>query len=547
MPPIQSTGYPIILTLLACLVQPLAAQVIYPSETHATPIPAIKDIPEITGPFQASYDSLKQFKCPDWFRDGKLGIWSHWGPQSTPGVDDWYAYHMYLPKLDCYKTHVATYGHPSKFGYKDILPLWKAEKWEPERLMKLYKEAGAHYFVAQAVHHDNFDNWNSKYHKWNSVNIGPHQDVMAVWHEAARKEGLPFGVSEHLGHSFSYMQPSHGSDTNGLLKGVPYDGANPALWDLYQLPATQKDADWWYTSDPRWPQEWYARIHDLIEQQQPDLLYTDGGIPFHEIGRSIVAQLYNESVQNHDGKLNAVYCCKKNYSPSGEFVEGTCVQDVERGGMKDIQPYPWQTDTSAGAWYFSKNDHYKTSTEILQTLIDIVSKNGNLLLNITQYADGSLPPEMETLLTEMADWMKVNGEAVFGTRPWLIYGEGPNHMKEGSFNEKNMKYSAQDIRFTRKGTDLYVTTLGIPTKSVVIKSLSKQSPLVTSDPKEITLLGFPKQLTWRRNNSGMTIDIPKDLTNKSTLSFKITGLQTNEAIDPATLAAFKSYLLLHQE
>ena len=208
------------------------------------------------------------------------------------------------------------YGHPSKFGYKDILPLWKAEKWDPDRLMELYKAAGAHYFVAQAVHHDNFDNWDSKYQKWNSVNIGPHKDMVGVWQAAAKKHGLPFGVSEHLGHSFTFMQSAHGADKTGPLAGVPYDGANPAYWDLYQLPAKPGDKGW-YSNDPRWAQEWYARMYDLVTQYKPDFLYSDGGLPFGETGRKIVAQLYNLSTQAHNGKQEAVYCCKKGYNKNG--------------------------------------------------------------------------------------------------------------------------------------------------------------------------------------------------------------------------------------
>ena len=262
------------------------AQVDYPPETKAIPIPAMESMPLVDGPFKGTPDSLKQFQCPQWFLDAKFGIWAHWGPQAVPGDGDWYASEMYRQNTKRYgyaanADHVQRYGHPSKFGYKDILPLWKAEKWEPERLMELYKAAGAHYFVAQAVHHDNFDNWDSKYHKWNSVNIGPHKDMVGVWQAAARKQGLPFGVSEHLGHSFTFMQTAHGADKTGALAGVPYDGANPAYWDLYQLPAKPGDTGW-YSNDPRWAQEWYARMYDLVTRYKPDLLYSDGGLPFGE-------------------------------------------------------------------------------------------------------------------------------------------------------------------------------------------------------------------------------------------------------------------------
>ena len=393
------------------------------------------------------------FKVPSGFSTAKFGIWAHWGPQAVPGDGDWYASEMYRQNTKRYgfaanADHVARYGPPSKFGYKDILPLWKAEKWEPDRLMELYKAAGAHYFVAQAVHHDNFDNWDSKYHKWNSVNIGPHKDMVGVWQAAARKQGLPFGVSEHLGHSFTFMQTAHGSDKTGPLAGVPYDGANPAYWDLYQLPAKPGDTGW-YSNDPRWAQEWYARMYDLVTRYKPDLLYSDGGLPFGETGRNLVAQLYNVSAAQHGGKPEAVYCCKKNYNKT-DFIDGTCVQDLEGRMMADIQPFPWQTDASTGVWFWVPKDHYLSSTEVICGLTDIVSKNGNLLLNVTLLPDGSLAPEMETFLREMADWMKVNGEAIFGTRPWTVYGEGPTPFHRDAFSQ-NVKYTPQDIRFTRKG------------------------------------------------------------------------------------------------
>ena len=219
----------------------------YPPETHAIPIPKMQDLPLVDGPFKGTAESLRQFQCPDWFRDGKFGIWAHWGPQAVTGDGDWYARQMYMDQKryghNAYQSHLKLYGHPSKAGYKDILPLWKAEKWDPDHLMELYKAAGAHYFVAQAVHHDNFDNWNSKYQKWNSVKIGPHKDMVGIWQTAAKKLDLPFGVSEHLGHSFTFMQSSHGSDKSGPFAGVPYDGANPPIGIYTSCPLSRATPD----------------------------------------------------------------------------------------------------------------------------------------------------------------------------------------------------------------------------------------------------------------------------------------------------------------
>jgi alpha-L-fucosidase len=519
------------------------AQIEYPPETKAIPIPEMEDLPLADGPFKGTPESLKQFQCPDWFRDAKFGIWAHWGPQAVPGDGDWYARQMYLDEKrgshDAYQSHLKLYGHPSKAGYKDILPLWTAAKWDPDRLMELYKAAGAHYFVAQAVHHDNFDNWNSKYQKWNSVNIGPHKDMVGTWQMAAKKLGLPFGVSEHLGHSFTFMQSSHGSDKSGPLAGVPYDGANPLYWDLYQLPADPDDTGW-YSKDPRWAQEWYARIYDLVTTYKPDLLYSDGGLPFGQAGRNIVAQLYNLSIETHDGKQEAVYCCKKSYHGT-DFIDGSCVQDLERGMMTDIQPLPWQTDTSTGEWFWVPNDRYRSSDEVIHSLADIVSKNGNLLLNVTLLPDGSLAPQMETFLHEMADWTKINGDAIFGTRPWTIFGEGPTDFKSGAFHE-NFKFTAQDIRFTRKGDAIYAITLGVPKEQLLIRALAQGSPLVAGEINSITLLGSAEKIQWSRNADGVVVSLPGTLPCKSSLCFKISGLTTVAGLTPPVAQAFQEQI-----
>ncbi len=483
----------------------------------------MNELPTAAGPFEGTVESLGRFRCPEWFRDAKFGIWAHWGPQAVPGLGDWFARHIYEEGAPVYKAHLERYGHPSRTGYKDIIPLWKAEKWEPGRLMELYKAAGAHYFVAQAVHHDNFDNWDSKYQKWNSVNMGPHRDVVGEWQQAARRLGLPFGVSEHLGHSFTFMQASHGSDKEGPLAGVPYDGADPAYSDLYQSPAKPGDGEW-YCSDPAWARQWHARIHDLVSRYEPDLLYTDGGTPFGAAGLAIQAHLYNLSIRRNAGRQEAVYCCKKDYKDT-DFHDGTCVQDVERGGMTDIQPLPWQTDTSNGDWYYDERDRYKSAAAVVHNLLDTVSKNGNLLLNVVLHPDGSLPPESEALLREMAGWMKVNAEAVFGTRPWALYGEGPTAIRGGAFDE-DYAFTAQDIRFTRKGDDIYAFTLGLPAEPVSIRALASGSPLVAGEAARVTLLGYDGELEWTRTSGALAIQTPAASPCRLACCFRISGLTT---------------------
>lgn len=525
---------------LVCIGSLPLATAEYPAETKAIAIPQINDLPLTPGPFDGTIESLKQYRCPDWFRDAKFGIWAHWGPQSVGEDGDWYAREMYDTGSDDYKDHLKVYGHPSVHGYKDILPLWKAQKWDPDHLLALYKLAGAHYFVAQAVHHDNFDNWDSKYHRWNSVRIGPHRDMIADWQKATLKQGLHFGVSEHLAASFKWFQTSHGMDKDGPFAGRPYDGNNPAFWDLYHPPADPNDQDW-HSHDPDWIREWYARIYDLVTTYKPDLLYSDGGMPYHEVGRRLVSEFYNENILKNGGKLEAVYNCKdeKTVGPGrGEYIPGTCVLDLEKGGMRDIQPYPFQTDTSVGNWFYDKHDKYKSTATIIHDLVDTVSKNGNLLLNVLLYPDGSLPPAMKTFLREMSAWVKINGEAIFGTRPWLIYGEGPTEIKGGSLNE-NFGFQAADIRFTARGDTLYATTLGLPSGSVLIRALGTGSPLVTGSPTEIALLGLQQPIKWTRTGDGLILELPTKLPCREALCFRIIGFKAATGLTPEMIESFR--------
>jgi alpha-L-fucosidase len=465
--------------------------------------------------FKPSLESLKQYKCPQWFRDAKFGIWAHWGPQAVPMVGDWYARRMYIEGDADYVHHLKTYGHPSQAGYKDIIPLWKAEKWNPDRLMALYKKAGARYFVSMGVHHDNFDLWNSRFHRWNAVKMGPHRDVVGTWQKAAKKQGLRFGVSEHLGASFTWFQPSHGADKTGPKAGVPYDGANPRYDDLYHPPAAPDDKDW-YSKSAEWQQEWLQRITDLIDHYNLDLLYTDGGVPFgNEVGLNMISHLYNNNRQCR-GNLQVVYTCKQK-------SEGRWVEDLERGVMPGINPNPWQTDTSIGDWYYNKNWKFRPVSWVIHMLVDIVSKNGNLLLNVVQRPDGSLDAEVEQMLRQLAAWNAVNGEAIFGTRPWRIYGEGAVQAAGGNFKE-DFAYSNKDIRFTTKGHTLYAIAMGWPDDGrLVVRSLGKSSPVAEGEIQEVRLLGHDGKLPWSQSDEGLIVTLPEKKPCEYAFALKITG------------------------
>jgi len=466
--------------------------------------------------FKPTDESFRQYQYPEWFRDAKFGIWAHWGPQAVPRQGDWYARQMYEEGSADNKYHIAHYGHPSEFGYKDIIPLWKAENWNPEKLMALYKKTGAKYFVSMGTHHDNFFLWNSKIHKWNAANMGPKKDVLGIWQKAAQKEGLRFGVSEHLGASYTWFQTSHQADKKGPLAGISYDGTNPKYEDLYHKKAAVSDKDW-LTNDPGNQQEWLNSIKELIDNYHPDLLYSDSMFPFGDVGRELVSHYYNEDLKKNGGKLEAVYNCKQ---PSN----GMWVEDLERGVKDTINKFPWQTDTSIGDWFYRTGQRYKSSTEIIQMLVDIVSKNGNLLINVVQTPEGDLEPDMLKILDEIGNWTAVNGEGIYGTRPWKLFGEKPANakvVKSGNFNEEKVKYSAKDIRFTQKGDTLYVFCLGTPSAAIQIKSLGKNSKLGDKEVKSVIMLGSDEKLTWKQGVTGLIIGKPIKLPKWQVVTFKI--------------------------
>ncbi len=464
-----------------------------------------------SGPFEPSWESLRSFECPRWFRDAKLGVWAHWGPQSVPMFGDWYARHMYVEGHDQYRHHWRVYGHPSKFGYKDIVQLWKAERFDPEALMDLYVAAGAKYFVAQACHHDNFDNWNSRHHRWNAVNFGPKKDIVGLWRAAAEKRGLPFGLSEHLGATFKWFAVNKDADKTGPRAGAPYDGNDPEYEDLY-LPNKGEVLEGWYTDNPWWHRRWFDRMKDLIDQHHPDLLYSDGGVPFYrpkdgvecpEAGLHIIAHLYNTSARLHGGENQAVYT-QKDTDP---LVYKVGVLDIERGMQADIASDPWQTDTCVGGWFYDVRRVYKTPEHVIGMLVNIVSKNGNMLLNFTQRPDGTLDEECLHILDRMAQWIKVNGEGVYDSRPWRVAGEGPRtEMEAGPFKEEAVEWTSEDFRFTSKPGCVYCFQMRWPEDGkALIRSLAAGRERVVS----VELLGHSGSLAFEQTEAGLEARLPE--------------------------------------
>jgi alpha-L-fucosidase len=469
--------------------------------------------------FAPEMESLTNYRTPDWFRDAKLGMWACWGPEAVPEMGDWYARNLYIQGHEQYEHHLKHYGHPSKMGYKDLVPLWKGENWDPNRLMTLYKRAGAKYFCAIAQHHDNIDCWNSKYHSWNSVKMGPKKDIIGTWRDTARKHGLRFGVTEHLGASWNWYGVSKLSDATGPLAGVPYDGANPAYDELYHTGNAQPKYEPWYRNAPESFQiEWFNRIKDLVDSYDPDLLYSDGSLPFGKYGRELLAHFYNQNAKSRNGNLEAVYNCKK-ADDGGQFTDGMCVRDMERGVFDVIRQDPWQTDTCVGDWYYKRDIVYKTPTTLIQMLIDIVSKNGNLLLNLPLRADGTLDAREEAILASLADWTAVNGEAIYGTRPWRVYGEGSQGPSGAMFNEGRLTYSSEDIRFTVKNGSLFACALAWPASGrLLIRSLAGASV------QSVNLLHGGDSLKFKRRADGMEVQLPSQQRGDHAFALRLVGV-----------------------
>ncbi|HEV8505884.1 MAG TPA: alpha-L-fucosidase [Chitinophagaceae bacterium] len=490
------------------------------------------------GPFKPTWESLQNYKTPEWYRNAKFGMWAHWGPQCQPEAGDWYARGMYQEGSAQYKFHLQKYGHPSVFGFKDVINHWKAEKWNPEELVALYKNTGAQYFMALANHHDNFDLYDSNYQKqWNATKIGPQKDLIGGWAKAARNNGLPFGVSVHASHAWLFYEAAQLSDKKGELAGVPYDG---------KMTKADGKGKWWDGLDPQelyaqnhqlskgWNWEWgkevtkptkayctkfYNRTINLINKYSPDVVYFDDSQlplwPISDVGLRLAAHLYNKSIKEY-GELRAVLTGKI----LDENQRKAMVWDIERGQANEIQPLPWQTDTCIGGWHYDRalyeRDGYKTSKTVIQTLVDIVSKNGNLMLNIPVRGDGTIDEKERKIVEEIGAWMKVNSESIYDTRPWKIFGEGPalevsSKLASQNFNEaKGKAFSNEDIRFATKGDVLYATSMGWPEDGkLTIKSLATASKHFTKEIQKIEWLPQKESLTFVRNENGLTIFLPE--------------------------------------
>jgi alpha-L-fucosidase len=495
----------------------------------------------LAGPFQPTWESLAQYQTPDWFRDAKFGLWAHWGPQCQPEAGDWYGRGMYEEGSGQYKSHLSRYGHPSKAGFKDIIREWRAEAWDPNELVGFYRQAGARYFVALANHHDNFDLYQSQHQPWNSTRLGPKKDLIGGWAKAARKHGLRFGVSVHAAHAWAWYDTAQRADKQGPLAGVPYDG---------RLTAAQGRGQWWQGLDPQalyaqnhapsppgdgqrqwaWAdgasipdaaycEKFYRRTRELLDRYEPDLVYYDDTAlplwPISNVGLRLAAEQYNASVRRHGGRNEAVVTGKI----LTEAQRHALVWDIERGQSQQIEPLPWQTCTCLGDWHYNRAVYdrkgYKSAQTVVHTLVDVVSKNGNLLLSVPVRGNGTIDEQERAIVQSIGTWLQANGESIYGTRPWKVLGEGPAlasaaPLTAQGFNEgKSKPFGAQDIRFVTKGEVLYATALGWPAEGqLVIGALGEGNPLRPQPVRRVELLGHGQPLAFERTAQGLRVSLP---------------------------------------
>ncbi|MCL4833658.1 MAG: alpha-L-fucosidase [Caldilineaceae bacterium] len=471
------------------------------------------------GPFAATWDSLEAYAVPDWYIDGKFGIFIHWGPYCVPAFgNEWYPRNMYLPGSKEYAHHRATYGPQDQFGYKDFIPQFTAEKYDPGAWASLFKEAGARFVVPVAEHHDGFQMYASELSRWNAAEMGPKRDLMGDLAGAVREAGMVFGVSSHRAEHWWFM---NGGNT------FPSDVQDPAYADFYG-PARgelgQRPYEQYYDNPPdqTFLEDWLLRTCELIDKYQPQLIWFDWWIQnmaFKPYLKQFAAYYYNSAAAW--GKGVAVN------NKFDAFPAGTTVFDIERGQESRIRGLFWQNDTSVSknSWGYIDNHDYKVANDIIGDLIDVVSKNGALLLNVGPRADGTIPEIEQQMLREIGAWLGVNGQAIYNTRPWFIHGEGPTKVLSGAFTDTaRTPFTSQDIRFTRQGDTLYAAVMAWPEDGqVALRALGSAAPYHLAAVNSIEKLGDAGVVTWQAREDALVVDVSGCAPTSSPFVLKIVG------------------------
>lgn len=526
--------------------------------------PEVKmDFPMADGPFKPTWESISENypADPAWLREAKFGFWVHFGPQAAGNSGDWYARKLYMGDTSAYKNHQSDFGHPSETGYMDVLRKWNPAKLDPAAYVKLYHDAGARFLLIQGVHHDNFDLWNSKYQPWNSVNIGPKRDLLGEWSKAVKAAGMRFGVSFHHEYTWWWWQPAFKSDASGSKAGIPYDAARLTLAD--------GKGKWWEGFDPRLlyginlreykglddfryrPEQgifvnhldyanWYAtrwalRIEDVIEKYDPDFFYTDGDDkqPFSgyktgtgyksDAAQRVIASYFNRTLKNR-GKVDTFAVIK--FHPPAKGIVTTFESSYPKAIKTD---QPWIGENAVGDWFYKPGIVY-SSTAVIRYLLECVSRDGSYAVNIPMAADGSLEPACVTMLHEVGDWMKINGEGIYGSKAWVKLGEGENGQiknlpaKALDQRQADFPFGPKDFRFTvGKDGALYAFCLTVPAPGTELKitSLGTDAKLLNKPVKSVSLLGSNASLKWNQGADALVITCPGEMAFKTAITFQI--------------------------
>ncbi|SDM80930.1 alpha-L-fucosidase [Pedobacter steynii] len=460
---------------------------------------------QVAEKYEASWPSLEKYQVPDWFRDAKFGIFIHWGVYSVPAyIGEWYPKQMYTQGTKEFKHHVEKYGPQGKFGYKDFIPMFKGEKFDPDQWAELFKKAGAKYVVPVAEHHDGFAMYKTSLSKWNAAEMGPKRDIIGELSKSIRKQNMIFGLSSHRIEHWWFLSGGRKFDS---------DVNDPKFADFYG-PARGEEE----TMSPEFMNDWLLRSTELVDKYHPQLFWFDWWIEqpaLNPYRKSFAAYYYNKAQEWNEGVVI-------NYKYDKAFPEKAAVLDLERGKLDEIRKLPWQTDDAIGntSWGFTNDNTFKSAQYVITNLIDIVSKNGNLLLNIGPRPDGTITDEETNVLLGTGKWLAINGEAIYGTRPWKIAGEGPTQSAKGPFAEQKTPFNARDIRFTTKGDVLYAIGLGIPSGSTMIKSLG-----LTIENKtigKVELLGSTVPVSWKQTKNGLVIQPAGKYPAEYAVAYKIT-------------------------
>lgn len=524
------------------------------------------DLPITSGPYEPTWKSIEANYpgTPEWLRDSKIGIWIHFGPQSAGESGDWYARKMYVEGTPAYENHLKNYGHPSEVGYKEVLRDWNPKKFNPKALVDIYRDAGARFLIIQGVHHDQFDMWDSKYQPWNSTRLGPKRDLIGEWEKAARKAGIRFGLTFHHEYSWWWWQTAFQSDTKGDKKGVPYDG---------NLTLADGKGKWWEGLDPkylyginlreyetvaeaansRWspPQagifsghleyaEWYAkwwalRMMDAVDKHNPDFIYTDGTDqqPFSGSGtgtgykcdamQRVIADFYNKTLDRR-GKVDVFSIVKFRKQTNGTV--NTCETGIPENIKTD---QAWIAETPVGDWFYGPNFVY-SSDAVIRYLLEIVARDGAVGVSIPLRPDGSLDEGCVKMLKEVGEWMRINGQGIYGSSAWSVLGEGKDgklNVLPGGFigaNQANHSFYTTDFRFTvGKDGAIYAWCMTVPKAGDKLKIVSLGSDAVTGQ-KQVTsveLLGEKNKIEWKQEADGLNIVYPDSAHLKTAVGFRI--------------------------